>query len=183
MDVTAKRRNLSRIPPGQYVTSGFPVLSAGPTPRVALDQWSFVIRGELDEPRSWSWEELRALPREDITVDIHCVTKWSKLDTDWSGVSIDTLLAASTRAPSYLLAFCDGGYITNLPLADVTAARPGWRSATTAQPLAARARRAGPAAGAAPVLLEERQVGARAASIVAGRRARFLGMARLPQLW
>ena len=77
--------DLTRMPPGQYVTSGFPVLSAGPTPRVALDQWSFVIRGELDEPRSWTWDELQALPREDITVDIHCVTKWSKLDTDWTG--------------------------------------------------------------------------------------------------
>ena len=65
----------ARIPPGQYLTSDFPVLSAGPTPRVALDDWTFSIRGELDEPRSWSWAELQALPREDVTVDIHCVTK------------------------------------------------------------------------------------------------------------
>ena len=112
-----------RIPPGQYVTSGFPVLSAGPTPRVALDQWSFVIRGELDEPRSWSWEELRALPREDITVDIHCVTKWSKLDTDWTGVSIDTLLEGVDTPAEHVLAFCDGGYTTNVPLEDVTGGR------------------------------------------------------------
>ena len=112
-----------RIPPGQYVTSGFPVLSAGPTPRVALDQWSFVIRGELDEPRSWSWDELRALPREDITVDIHCVTKWSKLDTDWTGVSIDTLLEGVDTAAEHVLAFCDGGYTTNVPLEDVTGGR------------------------------------------------------------
>ena len=112
-----------RIPPGQYVTSGFPVLSAGPTPRVALDQWSFVIRGELDEPRSWSWEELRALPREDITVDIHCVTKWSKLDTDWTGVSIDTLLDGVDTSAEHVLAFCDGGYTTNVPLEDVTGGR------------------------------------------------------------
>ena len=112
-----------RIPPGQYVTSGFPVLSAGPTPRVALDQWSFVIRGELDEPRSWSWDELRALPREDITVDIHCVTKWSKLDTDWTGVSIDTLLEGVDTAAEYALAFCDGGYTTNVPLEDLPGGR------------------------------------------------------------
>ena len=108
------------MPPGQYVTTGFPVLSAGPTPRVALDEWTFSIRGEVDEPRSWSWNELQALPREDITVDIHCVTKWSKLDTDWAGVSIDVLLDGVDTAAEHVLAYCDGGYTTNLPLEDVT---------------------------------------------------------------
>jgi len=109
-----------RIPPGQYPTTGFPVLSAGPTPRVALDEWSFVVSGEVDQPRSWSWDELQALPREDITVDIHCVTKWSKLDTVWEGVAIDTLLAGAHHTARYLIAHCDGGYTTNLPLEDVT---------------------------------------------------------------
>ena len=108
------------MPPGQYVTTDFPVLSAGPTPRVALDEWTFSIRGEVDEPRSWTWNELQALPREDITVDIHCVTKWSKLDTDWAGVSIDTLLDGVDTAAEHVLAYCDGGYTTNLPLEDVT---------------------------------------------------------------
>jgi len=112
-----------RIPPGQYVAYGFTVLSAGLAPRAALDDWSIVIRGELDEPRSWSWEELRALPREDITVDIHCVTKWSKLDTDWTGVSIDTLLDGVDTSAEHVLAFCDGGYTTNVPLEDVTGGR------------------------------------------------------------
>src|SRR6266508_6304043 len=81
-----------RIPPGQYVTDDFPVLSAGPTPHTPLDRWTFTIDGEVDEPRSWTWDEFRALPSEQVTKDIHCVTKWSKLDTQWEGVSIDTLL-------------------------------------------------------------------------------------------
>ena len=76
-----------RVPPGQYVTRDFPVLSAGPTPHTPLDQWDFTIVGEVDEPRRWTWEEFRALPSEEVTVDIHCVTKWSKLDTVWEGVS------------------------------------------------------------------------------------------------
>jgi DMSO/TMAO reductase YedYZ molybdopterin-dependent catalytic subunit len=109
----------SRVPPGQYVTPDFPVLSAGPTPRVSLDTWRFTIRGAVESPVSWSWEEFRALPRETVTVDIHCVTKWTKLGTTWSGVAVDTLLAdVSTQAP-YALAFSEGGYTTNLPLADL----------------------------------------------------------------
>jgi DMSO/TMAO reductase YedYZ molybdopterin-dependent catalytic subunit len=69
------------VPPGQYVTRDFPVLSAGPTPHTALGQWDLSIVGEVDEPRRWTWEEFRALPSEEVTVDIQCVTKWSKLDT------------------------------------------------------------------------------------------------------
>ncbi|HEU4507688.1 MAG TPA: sulfite oxidase-like oxidoreductase [Pyrinomonadaceae bacterium] len=112
-----------RIPPGQYQTKDFPVLSAGPTPRRSLATWDFSIYGEIAEDLKWSWEEFRKLPRETITVDIHCVTKWSKLDTVWTGVSVDTLLDAINlnAAPSvkHLIAFCDGGYTTNVPLADV----------------------------------------------------------------
>jgi DMSO/TMAO reductase YedYZ molybdopterin-dependent catalytic subunit len=112
-----------RVPPGQYVTGDFPVLSAGPTPRVSLSTWTFELRGEIDEPRRWSWEELQALPQDDITVDIHCVTKWSKLDTAWSGVSVDTLRDGVDTAAEHVVAFCDGGYTTNLPLEDVTGGR------------------------------------------------------------
>src|SRR3954449_1548812 len=82
----------SRIPPGQYVTRDFPVLSAGPTPRTRLDEWSFTINGAVKEPVSRPWEEFIVLPRDTVTADIHCVTKWSKLDTTWTGVSVDTLL-------------------------------------------------------------------------------------------
>jgi DMSO/TMAO reductase YedYZ molybdopterin-dependent catalytic subunit len=108
-----------RIPPGQYLVDDFPVLSAGPTPRTPLDEWTFSIRGGA-EPATWTWEEFQSLPSETITKDIHCVTKWSKLDTTWVGVSVDTLLAQVDHDASYIVAFCDGGYTTNLPLEDVT---------------------------------------------------------------
>jgi len=109
----------ARVPPGQYVTEDFPVLSAGPTPHVPLENWSFVIRGALDEERTWAWDEFQALPSETVTVDIHCVTKWSKLDTSWTGVSLDTLLDGVDTSAEYALAFSDGGYTTNLPLEDL----------------------------------------------------------------
>src|SRR3954454_21098033 len=82
----------SRLPPGQYLTPDFPVLSAGPTPRTPLDEWSLSVDGAVDAAATWWWEELLALPSETFTVDIHCVTKWSKLGTTWTGVSVDTLL-------------------------------------------------------------------------------------------
>ncbi|MBV8479489.1 MAG: sulfite oxidase-like oxidoreductase [Actinobacteria bacterium] len=108
-----------RVPPGQYVTHDFPVLSAGPTPHTPLESWTFQIRGEIDQPKSWTWEELTALPSDRVTVDIHCVTKWTKLDTVWRGVSLDTLLDGVDTSAEYVLAFSDGGYTTNLPLADI----------------------------------------------------------------
>jgi DMSO/TMAO reductase YedYZ molybdopterin-dependent catalytic subunit len=112
-----------RIPPGQYETSDFPVLSAGPTPHTPLDRWTFTIDGEVDDSVTWTWDEFRALPSEQITVDIHCVTKWSKLDTEWEGVSVDTLLAGVETSAEYVVAYCDGGYTTNLPLEDATGGR------------------------------------------------------------
>jgi len=120
---TGRRRPVtdpSRLPPGQYLERGFPVLSAGPTPHTPLDQWSFRIDGAVDRAVSWTWEELLALPAQAPTVDIHCVTKWSKFDTSWKGVSVDTLLANVDSAAEYVTAFSDGGYTTNLPLDDVT---------------------------------------------------------------
>jgi len=113
----------ARVPPGQYVTHDFPVLSAGPTPRIQTSSWTFAVRGSVDEPRTWSWDELQALPRETVTRDIHCVTKWSKLDTVWTGVSVDTLLEGLGVRGGFVSAFCQGGYTTNLPLADVTGGR------------------------------------------------------------
>ena len=109
-----------RIPPGQYLTPDFPVLSAGPTPHTPLDEWSLTIHGTVDEPVSWTWDELRALPAETFTVDIHCVTKWSKLDTTWTGVSVDTLLEGVATEAEYVTAWSDGDYTTNLPLEDVS---------------------------------------------------------------
>jgi DMSO/TMAO reductase YedYZ molybdopterin-dependent catalytic subunit len=109
-----------RVPPGQYVTDDFPVLSAGPTPHTSLDDWDLTITGEVDGLRRWSWDEFRALPSEPVTVDIHCVTKWSKLDSEWEGVPLDTLLDGVDTTAEYVVAFCDGGYTTNLPLEDLT---------------------------------------------------------------
>jgi len=108
-----------RVPPGQYVTHDFPVLSAGPTPHTPLADWTFKIEG-AKSPASWTWEEFQALPSETVTVDIHCVTRWSKLDTTWTGVSLDVLLGAVSYDDPYVLAFSDGGYTTNVPLADLT---------------------------------------------------------------
>jgi DMSO/TMAO reductase YedYZ molybdopterin-dependent catalytic subunit len=109
-----------RVPPGQYLVDDFPVLSAGPTPHTPPERWDFVVDGEVEQEKRWTWEQFLALPSETITRDIHCVTRWSKLDTAWKGVSIDTLLAQTTYDAAYVTAFCDGGYTTNLPLDDVT---------------------------------------------------------------
>ncbi len=110
-----------RLPPGQYLERDFPVLSAGPTPRTPLTDWTFSITGEIDEPRRWTWDEFRKLPTETITRDIHCVTKWSKFDTPWTGVLIDDLLADAGLEPPtpYTLAHSYDGYSTNVPVADL----------------------------------------------------------------
>jgi len=107
-----------RIPPGQYETHDFPVLSAGPTPRIGLNSWTFTLEGLVESSHQWSWEQFNALPQESFTRDIHCVTKWSKLDTHWEGVSIDTLLKQVNIKPeaNYIMAYSHGGYSTNIPL-------------------------------------------------------------------
>ena len=109
----------ARIPPGQYYESGFPVLTAGPTPRVAPEEWSFRVDGMVGAPKEWSWAELHELAFEDVPCDIHCVTKWSKLDTNFRGVSVDTLLDAVEPLGAYAMAFSFGGYTTNLSVEDL----------------------------------------------------------------
>jgi DMSO/TMAO reductase YedYZ molybdopterin-dependent catalytic subunit len=110
-----------RTPPGQYLTDGFPVLSAGPTPQIPLDEWEFTIDGLVREPVRWTWDQFQALPARDWTVDISCVTKWTKLDTSWHGASVDDLLAAAELDPRarFVTAHSYGGYTTNLPLTDI----------------------------------------------------------------
>jgi DMSO/TMAO reductase YedYZ molybdopterin-dependent catalytic subunit len=107
------------LPPGQYVTEDFPVLSAGPTPHVPFDQWEFAIDDGKDVLRRWSWRAFRELPSEHISADIHCVTRWSKLDTAWEGVSLDTLLDGISDDAAFALVRSFGGYTTNLPLEDL----------------------------------------------------------------
>jgi DMSO/TMAO reductase YedYZ molybdopterin-dependent catalytic subunit len=114
-----------RIPPGQYLTRDFPVLSAGPTPHPPLTDWTFTIDGLVTEPVTWSWPELLSLPDREFVVDISCVTKWTKLDTRWRGVSVDTLFEHVELDPRgmFVIAHSYGGYTTNLPLPDVLEAR------------------------------------------------------------
>ena len=114
-----RRDSSGQLPPGQYLTDDFPVLSAGPTPRISLDAWEFTVTTEQGESHRWSWAELMALPAESVVVDVHCVTRWSKLDTVWRGVSLDTLLADIETEADFALVHSYGGYSTNLPLEDL----------------------------------------------------------------
>jgi DMSO/TMAO reductase YedYZ molybdopterin-dependent catalytic subunit len=107
------------LPPGQHLTADFPVLQAGPTPRIDLDNWRFTIRDECDAVHAWTWTQLKSLPSERINVDIHCVTTWSKLDTEWEGVSLDTLFESINTTAKFALVGSYGGYTTNLPLRDL----------------------------------------------------------------
>src|SRR5688500_5409469 len=114
-----------RIPPGQSVTEDFPVLTAGPTPRIALGDWSFTLKVGVRPVKRWTWEEFNNLPQTKMTRDIHCVTKWSKLNTPWTGVLIDDLLAEAGLEPStpYILAHSYDGYSTNVHVADLVCGR------------------------------------------------------------
>jgi len=107
------------LPPGQYQTDGFPVLSAGPTPRIPKDQWAFTITTEKGTVHRWSWDEFLALPQDDVHTDIHCVTSWSKLGTSWRGVKLETLFEGVDTDYEYTMAHSYGGYTTNVPLADL----------------------------------------------------------------
>jgi len=111
-----------RVPPGQYVTKDFPVLSAGPTPQSNLENWSLALQLGGTLLGKWNWAEFEALPQTKVKRDIHCVTKWSKLNTTWKGVTFDGLLRAIglTEPPEpYIMAHCDGGYTTNVAVEDL----------------------------------------------------------------
>jgi DMSO/TMAO reductase YedYZ molybdopterin-dependent catalytic subunit len=112
----------NRVPPGQYVTTDFPVLSAGPTPQIRLENWTFALQLGGKLLGKWIWAEFEALPQTTIKADIHCVTKWSKLDTTWQGVTFDDLLKTVNLADapaSYIMAYSEGAYTTNIPVADL----------------------------------------------------------------
>jgi DMSO/TMAO reductase YedYZ molybdopterin-dependent catalytic subunit len=112
-----------RLPPGQYLERGFPVLTAGPTPQVEPAEWSFRIDGMVGNELEWTWEEFGRLPAEEVPCDIHCVTKWSKLGTSFHGVSVDTLLESAQPQGEFSMAYSFGGYTTNLALDDLTGGR------------------------------------------------------------
>jgi DMSO/TMAO reductase YedYZ molybdopterin-dependent catalytic subunit len=113
-----RRDSSTPLPPGQFLAHDFPVLSAGPTPQIPLDTWRLTLSGAGVE-RSWNWDELMDLPSEEPTVDIHCVTKWSKLATRWQGISVDTLLEGVETPTQYAMVHAYGGYSTNVPLEDL----------------------------------------------------------------
>ena len=108
-----------QLPPGQYLITDFPVLSAGPTQKISLDSWEFTVDDGRHVLRRWDWKSFRELPAENITVDLHCVTRWSKIGTNWEGVSLDTILSGVDTDASYVMVHCYGGYTTNLPLEDL----------------------------------------------------------------
>ena len=114
-----RRSSDENLPPGQYLTEDFPVLSAGPTPRVDLDEWELRVTTETGDVHRWDWAALQALPQDEPTVDLHCVTRWSKLATAWRGVSLDTLLADIETAADFVLVDAYGGYTSNVPLEDL----------------------------------------------------------------
>jgi len=113
------RDNNPDLPPGQYLTEDFPVLSAGPTPDVPTESWQFSITTETGAVHSWNWEQFMALPIEEVHTDIHCVTRWSKFGTSWRGVSLDTLFAEVETEYDYVMEHAYGGYTTNIPYEDL----------------------------------------------------------------
>jgi DMSO/TMAO reductase YedYZ molybdopterin-dependent catalytic subunit len=108
----------ARVPPGQYLTERFPVLTVGRNPKFDLASWDLSIFGEVENPLTLGWDDLLALPQKEVTTDIHCVTRWSKLDTVWRGVAVAELLERARVKPiaTHVMAYSDGGYTTNLPL-------------------------------------------------------------------
>jgi len=109
-----------RLPPGQSLTQKFPVLHYGRIHQIEIDTWEFSIRGEVDQEMTWNWQEFSQLPRTELKMDIHCVTRWSKFDTNWGGVSVKTLIDESIiqlkSSAKYVLQYAEGGYTCNLPL-------------------------------------------------------------------
>ena len=173
-----------RIPPGQYLTEKFPVLHYGSVPETDLARWDFRAWGEVDSPFTLTWEQLRALPRKAQVVDIHCVTRWSKLGTTWEGVPIRAILDLARVRPNatHVVAHCEQGYTTNLPLAGPRRRGRPARRHLRREAAGAGARLPAPPARPQALLLEEREVAPRA-RVPRPRRARLLGALRLPQRW
>ena len=159
-----RRERGDDLPPGQYLTRDFPVLTARPTQFVNHDRWKFTITDEGGGTHSWNWAELMALPSDEPTVDLHCVTKWSKLQTSWRGVSLDTFFESVETAADFALVRSYGGYTTNLPLEDLLDGKAWIVHTLRGRGPAGRARRPGPVARAAPVPLEDRRSGSAASS-------------------
>jgi len=120
-DDEAAKKNEGRLPPGQSLTHKFPVLTYGPNPKFDPKTWNFRIFGDIENEMTWTWDAFTALPTVEITVDIHCVTRWSKFDTTWEGVQFKHIaeLAGIKDSVQHVIAHCDYGYTTNVPLEDM----------------------------------------------------------------
>jgi DMSO/TMAO reductase YedYZ molybdopterin-dependent catalytic subunit len=125
------------LPPGQHLTADFPVLSAGPTPNVDESRWELTVRTESGTEHRWDWAALQEMPAEDVTVDIHCVTRWSKHDTQWRGVPVDAFFEDVETGADFVVAHSYGGYTTNLPLDDLLDGRAWVATEYEGEPLAA----------------------------------------------
>ncbi len=116
----AKVKREGRLPPGQALTNRFPVLHYGPVPRFNPATWDLRAFGEVEAEKRWTWEEFQKLPRTKLKMDIHCVTRWSKFDTEWEGISIKTLvdegIVKLKPMAKYLLQHCEYGFTVNVPL-------------------------------------------------------------------
>jgi DMSO/TMAO reductase YedYZ molybdopterin-dependent catalytic subunit len=130
----AGRERDERLPPGQTLVADWPVLSAGPTPEVSTDDWTFSVRTETGLTK-WTWDELLALGVEDVTVDIHCVTHWTKLDMDWRGVPLDAIFENIETSADYVMAHSHGGYTTNLALDDLLGGKAWIATEAEGEPL------------------------------------------------
>ncbi len=121
-ELAAKGIDPDRLPPGQYLTERFPVLHVGDVPSYGRGDWDLTITGLVDTPVRLTLDDLRAMPPAELTFDIHCVTKWSKFDTTWTGVRVRDVLALAGVKPaaSHVLEHAEFGYTTNVPLADIT---------------------------------------------------------------
>ena len=113
-------RREGRLPPGQSLTQKFPVLHYGPVPRFDPAKWDLKVWGEIEEEKRWTWDEFQQLPRTQLHMDIHCVTRWSKFDTTWEGVSLRTLMDAGgvrlKPGAHFLMQHCEYGFTVNVPL-------------------------------------------------------------------
>jgi DMSO/TMAO reductase YedYZ molybdopterin-dependent catalytic subunit len=131
------RTGRERIPPGQYVTDKWPVLTYGPVPRFDPETWRFRVSGRVAREVEWSWREFEALPRVEVTADFHCVTRFSTLDNRWGGVATREVLRHVEVDPEagHVFVTCDGGYTTNLPLEDFLSERALFADSWNGEPL------------------------------------------------
>jgi DMSO/TMAO reductase YedYZ molybdopterin-dependent catalytic subunit len=121
-ELIEKGYNPERLPPGQYLTDRFPVLHVGDVPSYAPGEWNMSIGGLVDRPFTFDLDELKAMPSVTLTFDIHCVTKWSKFDTTWTGVRVRDMFGRAGVRPeaTHVMEHAEHGYTTNIPLADIT---------------------------------------------------------------